>query len=82
MAEYLSFAFTAQAADRRCWAYADFMGTVKAAAASRDKQLAVNSIYGGVMAFAREMEGFRHIEKVAHVKAHRSGEEYAQLTPD
>ena len=82
MAEYLAFAFTGQAADRRCWAYADFMGTVKAAAATIEKQLAVNSLYGGVMSFARDMDGYQYIEKVAHVKAHRSGDAYAQLTAE
>jgi hypothetical protein len=82
MAECLALAFTGQAADRRCWAYAVFMGTVNAAMAPAERQLAVNSFYGGVMAFAQEMDGYRRIENVAHVKAHRSGEEYAQLTPE
>eukprot|EP00959_Pyramimonas_sp_CCMP1952_P140726 2945176-Pyramimonas_sp.AAC.1 len=82
MAEYLALAFTGQAADRRCWVYAGSQGTVKAAMAPAERQLTVNSIYGGVMALAQEMDGYRHIENVAHVKAHRSGEEYVLLSPE
>eukprot|EP00959_Pyramimonas_sp_CCMP1952_P128896 2695491-Pyramimonas_sp.AAC.1 len=82
MAEYLAWAFTGQAADRRCWAYADFMGTVKAAMAPAERQLAVKSVYGGAVAFAPEMGGPRHIENVAHVEARRSGEEFVLLSPE
>eukprot|EP00959_Pyramimonas_sp_CCMP1952_P289280 6050257-Pyramimonas_sp.AAC.1 len=74
VAECLALAFTGQVADRRCWVHADCMGTVKAAMAPAEKQIVVNSIYGGVMAFAQDMDGYRYIERVAHVKAHRSGE--------
>eukprot|EP00959_Pyramimonas_sp_CCMP1952_P066270 1383788-Pyramimonas_sp.AAC.1 len=66
MAEYLALAFTGQVADRRCWLHADFMGTVKAAMAPAEKQVAVNSIYGGAMAFAQDMDGYKYIERVAH----------------
>eukprot|EP00959_Pyramimonas_sp_CCMP1952_P043977 919172-Pyramimonas_sp.AAC.1 len=49
MAEYLAYACAGLVADRRCWPYADFMGAVKAAASSDRRQLAVNSMRGGVL---------------------------------
>eukprot|EP00959_Pyramimonas_sp_CCMP1952_P377812 7913894-Pyramimonas_sp.AAC.1 len=56
MAECLALAFAGQVADRRCWVHADFVGAVKAALAPAEKQVAVDSIYGGVMAFAQDMD--------------------------
>ena len=79
MAEYLSFAFTAQVADRPSTLWADFKGTINAFNMTAECRLRVNQRYGGVFAFAHGMPGFQHIKDVKHVKSHRSGEEYASM---
>ncbi|CAK0813291.1 unnamed protein product, partial [Prorocentrum cordatum] len=79
MAEYLAYAYTGQVADRPTNGYADFMGTVRLAALTHEQQLRSKSAYACVAMFAQSLPGFHFLRSVTHVKAHRSGAEYAGL---
>eukprot|EP00959_Pyramimonas_sp_CCMP1952_P380866 7979834-Pyramimonas_sp.AAC.1 len=79
MAEYLAFAFSCQAADRPTTLHADFKGTIRKFNKSAQQQVQVTQRYGGVFGFAQSLPGLAHIKEVRHVKAHRSGEDYANL---
>ena len=79
MAEYLSFAFSCQAADRPTTLHADFTGTIHQFNKSEQERVQVTQKYGGVFGFAQSLPGLDHIKAVKHVKSHRSGEEYANL---
>jgi len=80
MGEHLGGAFVAQVADRACQIYADFMGVIRLGNKGMDQQLRSKTPYACVALFAQSLGGHHHIQKYNHVKAHRSGEEYAGLS--
>ena len=56
------------------------MGVIRLGNKGKDQQLRSKTPYACVALFAQSLGGHHHIQKYNHVKAHRSGEEYAGLS--
>eukprot|EP00959_Pyramimonas_sp_CCMP1952_P201673 4217502-Pyramimonas_sp.AAC.1 len=80
MAEHLALAYVGQVVDRPTDVLADYMAAVLEATKSPEQQLRPGARYGCVKLFGQQMPGFHHIRSVSHVKAHRSADQYAQLS--
>eukprot|EP00959_Pyramimonas_sp_CCMP1952_P221652 4633691-Pyramimonas_sp.AAC.1 len=74
MADKFSLAVACQIADRSSNAHADCKAAIAPAPAMppQHQQLRAGKVFAGVSAFAGSLEGFRHVESIQHVKAHRS----------
>ncbi|CAK0826069.1 unnamed protein product [Prorocentrum cordatum] len=46
----------------------------------KELQLKARTPYACIAHFAQSLDGFKHVQQYAHVKAHRSGDEYAALS--
>eukprot|EP00959_Pyramimonas_sp_CCMP1952_P201674 4217503-Pyramimonas_sp.AAC.1 len=80
MAEHLALAYVGQVVDRPTDVLTDYMAAVIEATKCPEQQLRPGARYGCVKLFGQQMPGFHHIRSVSHVKAHRSADQYAQLS--
>ncbi|CAK0889869.1 unnamed protein product, partial [Prorocentrum cordatum] len=78
--EHLASAFVSQVADRPCTVHADFKGVIHLGNKRKELQLKARTPYACIAHFAQSLDGFKHVQQYAHVKAHRSGDEYAALS--
>ncbi|CAK0849204.1 unnamed protein product [Prorocentrum cordatum] len=78
--EHLAAAFVSQVADRPCTVHADFKGVVHLGNKQKELQLKARTPYACFAHFAQSLDGFTYVQQYAHVKAHRSGDDYAALS--
>ncbi|CAK0885338.1 unnamed protein product, partial [Prorocentrum cordatum] len=78
--EHLASAYVSQVADRPCAVHADFKGVIHLGNKQKELQLKARTPYACIAHFAQSLDGFKHVQQCAHVKAHRSGDEYAALS--
>eukprot|EP00959_Pyramimonas_sp_CCMP1952_P293888 6146456-Pyramimonas_sp.AAC.1 len=79
MAEHVAIALRGQVANRRTVLAADCTLAILIAQSSVEKQLHASSKFAGIRLFAQSLEGTSFIERIRHVKAHRSSQEIEAL---
>eukprot|EP00959_Pyramimonas_sp_CCMP1952_P412725 8648424-Pyramimonas_sp.AAC.1 len=73
-------AYAGQVADRPTTMYFDYLGVGRVAEKTREQQCADRYVYACAQVFGNNPPGRQYVQEAEHVKPHRSGSEYEQLT--